>query len=240
MARISFFGGGGASVVMSNLSAIWNNVSEVFTAIKMNVTDTASAATSLLMDLQVGGVSKFRVNKDGSVAVPEGTAAAPGVSLTNDADSGLRWSGANMVFVASGTDRSGFTIRDGIVGVTVPSSGGIGFSGSSSPLASMDTVLRRDGGGQLALRNGVTEQDWRVYGTFTDTSNYERLRFSVAAGVVMESAGTGAANIDLPLVPAGTGRVKFGAHAAIGAETVTGYVEIRDAGGTVRKLAVVS
>src|SRR3990167_4461409 len=36
------------------------------------------------------------------------------------------------------------------------------------------------------------------------------------------------------------GQIKFGTHTAIGAETVTGYITIRDAGGTLRKLAVVS
>lgn len=44
---------------------------------------------------------------------------------------------------------------------------------------------------------------------------------------------------DLTLTP-NSGHVKFGTHAAIGAETITGYIEIKDAGGTIRKLAVVS
>lgn len=47
-------------------------------------------------------------------------------------------------------------------------------------------------------------------------------------------------NIDLFLVPKGTGLVRYGTHSAIGAETVTGFIEIKDAGGTTRKLAVVS
>jgi hypothetical protein len=55
------------------------------------------------------------------------------------------------------------------------------------------------------------------------------------------TTGTGA---DL-LLSGGTGSVangmvRIGTHSAIGAETVTGYIEIKDAGGTVRKLAVVS
>lgn len=37
-----------------------------------------------------------------------------------------------------------------------------------------------------------------------------------------------------------TGTMKFGTHSAIAAETVTGYITITDAGGTTRKLAVVS
>lgn len=48
-----------------DLTDTWNNVATTFTAIKMNATDTASAAGSLLIDLQVGGSSKFSVRKDG-------------------------------------------------------------------------------------------------------------------------------------------------------------------------------
>ncbi len=43
---------------------------------------------------------------------------------------------------------------------------------------------------------------------------------------------------DLLLSPGGV--VRFGAHTRIGAETVTGYITIKDSGGTTRKLAVVS
>lgn len=53
---------------MSNIydmADTWNDAGETFTAIKMNVTDTASNAASLLMDLQVGGVSRYKVDKTG-------------------------------------------------------------------------------------------------------------------------------------------------------------------------------
>jgi hypothetical protein len=50
-----------------NLADTWGDGATTFTAIKMNVTDTASSASSLLMDLQVGGASKFKVNKDGRI-----------------------------------------------------------------------------------------------------------------------------------------------------------------------------
>lgn len=47
-------------------------------------------------------------------------------------------------------------------------------------------------------------------------------------------------NIDLQLSAKGTGVLKFGTRTAIGAETITGYITIKDEGGTTRKLAVVS
>jgi hypothetical protein len=50
-----------------DVATTWNNGAATFTGIKANVTDTASAAVSKLMDLQVGGVSKFSVGANGDV-----------------------------------------------------------------------------------------------------------------------------------------------------------------------------
>lgn len=43
----------------------WNNAAQSFTGIRQNITDTASAASSLLLDLQVNGTGQFYVRKDG-------------------------------------------------------------------------------------------------------------------------------------------------------------------------------
>lgn len=52
----------------------WNDGATTFAAIKMDVTDTASAAASLLMDLQVGGVSQLEITKGGRINGPTGSA----------------------------------------------------------------------------------------------------------------------------------------------------------------------
>jgi len=62
-----------------DMADTWNDGATTFTAIKMNVTDTASDASSLLMDLQVGGVSKFSVAK--------GTGAVFGANLIEQRNS---------------------------------------------------------------------------------------------------------------------------------------------------------
>ncbi|HXG85176.1 MAG TPA: hypothetical protein VNI84_14240, partial [Pyrinomonadaceae bacterium] len=49
-----------------DLSGTWNTTGTP-TLIKANVTDTASNAGSNLLDLQVGGLSKFSVTKQGNV-----------------------------------------------------------------------------------------------------------------------------------------------------------------------------
>lgn len=52
--------------------------------------------------------------------------------------------------------------------------------------------------------------------------------------VILESA---AANADMTLIPKGTGAVRFGTYAASGL-AVTGYITVKDAGGTTRRLLV--
>lgn len=63
----------------SDLVATWNNVATTFSGIKLNVTDTASAAGSFLLNLQVGGAGRFTVTKAGNISVA-GTLAVTGIS----------------------------------------------------------------------------------------------------------------------------------------------------------------
>ena len=82
---------GAAAVPMVDMSGIWNTTGEP-TLVKYNVTNTASGTNSLLLDLQVGGSSRFRVDKDGDVfaassifgaAVSVGSAVFPTATITN-------------------------------------------------------------------------------------------------------------------------------------------------------------
>jgi len=58
-----------------DLNQTWNNADVAFTAIKLNVTDLASNINSDLLDLQIGGSSKFRVEKSGDAYLGNITAA---------------------------------------------------------------------------------------------------------------------------------------------------------------------
>lgn len=95
---------------------------------------------------------------------------------------------------------------------------------------------------------GTNANTWRLYRTASSQTgpnwtNYERLALQSAAGyfeMAAESAGTGTADIDIKFTPKGSGLVRFGSHSAVAAELVTGYITIKDAGGTSRKIAVIS
>jgi hypothetical protein len=58
-----------ADIGIYDMTDTWNAGGTTFTAIKMNVTDTASAAASLVMDLQVGGTSRLKLAKGGNLTV---------------------------------------------------------------------------------------------------------------------------------------------------------------------------
>lgn len=93
------------AVPVLNATQTWNNVAIGFTAIKLNITDTTSAALSFFADFQVSTVSKFQFRKDGSVQIAAslfgGNSAAPIWAL---AGGGLSLAdGRNVAWSASGT-----------------------------------------------------------------------------------------------------------------------------------------
>ena len=90
-------------------------------------------------------------------------------------------------------------------------------------------------------RDGVNAQQFNWYATYTDAANYEGgyLTATTAASAITLGArtgGTGADNLDIKLVPAGSGLVSFGTNSASASITGTGYISIKDASGNTVKL----
>lgn len=75
----------------------------------------------------------------------------------------------------------------------------LGWSNISRAIVSTgicDTRLYRDAAGVLALQAGTTQQEFRVYETYTDASNYSRVSLAYDSGdnaleLITEAAGTG-------------------------------------------------
>lgn len=57
---------GANAIPMVDMSGVWNTTGEP-TLVKYNVTNTASGTNSLLLDLQTGATSRFKVDKNGAV-----------------------------------------------------------------------------------------------------------------------------------------------------------------------------
>jgi hypothetical protein len=104
--------------------------------------------------------------------------------------------GANLVgigtnFLLNGANNS--------TGFAIGSSFPISWSSNAnvtnySDLNTVDLKLSRDAANTLAQRNGTNAQTLRVYGTYTDASNYERGKIAWSSNVLeigVEAAGTG-------------------------------------------------
>jgi len=88
--------------------------------------------------------------------------------------------------------------------------------------------------------NVILELDAIATGTGASLVNKVTLS-GAATGSPPSIAATGTdTNIDLTLTPKGTGNVRFGTLTASGDAAVSGYITIKDAGGTTRKLAVIT
>jgi hypothetical protein len=88
---------GSSAVGVVDLSQTWNTTGNV-TGIKLNVTNTASGASSLLMDLQETGVSKFKVSNIG-VSTFRGNTTTDGGTLGSElttTGSGTNWTGTSF------------------------------------------------------------------------------------------------------------------------------------------------
>ncbi len=193
-----------------DMAHIWNTTGTP-TALKLNVTDTASHADSLLMDLQVGGSSKVSVNKDGGITLPT-------------AGNGGRLDG----YIAYGITLGSNSKRRAYVGGTnsnhgllITSGGWLGFSSTSDSLTSAnpDTYLYRDAANTFAQRNSTNAQTFNIYNTYTDGSNYERGFLKWNSNVLefgTEAAGTGTNR-----------QIRLGSNAA---EATRGWLDITFSG----------
>lgn len=211
------------SAPVLNATQTWNAGAQTFTGWKLDITDTASAAGSLLVDFRVGGSSKATINKAGTATF------AAGVSTLNSAGFHATGLGGNGFFTSGG----GYLVWEAASVLSIYQSNG-----------STAVKITPEAANVLALQNGTNAQIQRWYYTWSGGgANYQRAAVKTAAANVefaAETGGTGATDIDVKLTPAGAGVVQFGTRTAIAAETVTGYITIKDAGGTTRKLAVVS
>jgi hypothetical protein len=118
----------------------WTNGSTTYTAIKMSVTDTTSSLTSALMNLQIGGVSKFFIKKDGSVGLSTTTPAA-----TLDINGTFATRSANIALV-NGLNSNVNTPVTALFRITGPSAaysiGGFQFGVDGRRITVLNTVAQ--------------------------------------------------------------------------------------------------
>jgi hypothetical protein len=156
----SLTGSNAQSVI--DLAGTWNTTGTP-SAIKLNVTDTASNASSLLMQLQTGGTNRFTVSKGGVVTTTRITTGSSYISQE---------SGYYSLY-PSGTETLTVT-NNSAVGCALRSSSFYSISTSPSGVAA-DVRWYRDDANIWASRNDTSAQEIRMYGTFTSSTNFQRM-----------------------------------------------------------------
>ena len=153
------------------ISQTWNAVGQTFKALVVNAAGTSdanSASGSLLLDLQLGGVSQVSVKKSGQTTIGFlGSASAP--SFIIGTNCGF-YQPTNTVLAFS--SNSSDVLRIYSLGLVL----GAKYLGFGATVSTEDTILLRDGApNTLALRNGAAAQTFNVYGTWSSASVYERM-----------------------------------------------------------------
>ena len=194
-----------------SMTQSWNAGAVTFEGFKINITDTASAVASLLMDLEVGGTSRFAVRKDG--AVTSGSWAATTIAATVGGTGQTSYAVGDILFANTTTSLSklagvatGNALISGGVGAA-PSYGKIGLTTHISgtlPIANGGTNLTATpANGQLLIGNGTGY----TLGTLTGSAT---ISVTNASGSITLDAVTGvngvitAPNFVIGEVPTGT------------------------------------
>ena len=186
-----------------SVTQTWNSAGVTFTGIQANITDTASASGSLLMDLQVGGSSKFSATKAGSLILPSGQSVrSNGANYANIVLTDGFGNGTGFLFGGYNTPTVGklnfYMLSSGEWTLQLNLGSSISWNDNSNVVGgTRDLILTRDSSNTLAQRNSTNAQAFKLYRTFTDASNYERLGFlttnTTRYTITSENAGTGSA-----------------------------------------------
>ena len=166
-----------ASAPVISATQTWNDAAVTFTGLLVNVTSTNSAAASLLANFQLGGTSVANIRRDGRVLATSFALVSGGNSGTGFGyHSASEESGHLQCVNNAGTQMwtclaSRFRLA-----------GDLSFGRSVGLGQSPDTILVRDDAGMLAQRNAANAQTFRLYSTFTSTTNFERLNIAAQTG----------------------------------------------------------
>jgi hypothetical protein len=207
-----------------DLSGTWNT-SGTPSAIKLNITDTASNASALLMQLQTGGTNRFIVTKTGLCTIGSAAIASAGTVLnlvSSFGTSTLSVGGGGSLNLSAGLSAGG-TISSNIFSIG-------------------ETEIQRDSAYVNSFRRGTNAIQLNVNNTFTSTTNFERatMDWRTTTGLFRfgtEKGSGGGSARPMAFITDGTARINIGAAgelgffgaSAIAKPTVTGSRGANDA-----------
>ena len=167
------------------INASTATMSGLTTAPQVNLTGNVSAAAWTTTGVGLTTTARTLTDTSSSGTVATGYTNVLGGN-TIAASNSTTFTNYSTMFMAAPTAGTNVTLTNSFSLVTA---GNIG-------IGSTDVVLTRDAADILAQRRGTTAQAFRVYNTFTDASNFERVQLytsGTSGGVGWSQAGSGSA-----------------------------------------------
>jgi hypothetical protein len=179
-----------ASAPVLDLAQTWNNAAVAFTAINLDITNTASAFGSQFLQFSIAGVPQVRFQRNFSTPV----------LYFGNSDTGIGSSSTTLSVYANGGATASFGAGGG--GMNLRSDSPYSWASSTNLTSANDLSLFRDAADTLAQRRTTNPQVFRIYNTYTDASNHERgfMRWTsnvLQIGTEKGSVGGSARNLEL-------------------------------------------
>jgi len=199
---------GSDATSMINLAGTWNTTGTP-SAINLDITNTASNAASNLINLKVGGSSRFRVTPTTGAYVTSTDAGGQVLSLTSMYGTSSFFRGGSNLLV-----NTGFAIDT--------SSGSASFLSITQSSASRVDIFTDGVADTWSQRRGTNAQAFNLYNTYTSGSVYERLGIywsshiahigaqhtgATARALQLDYGGTTTAAISIPITSGNVGMV---------------------------------
>jgi len=165
---------------------------------------TIEKLTDATGDLTVDGnlIVRSPVYLRGNLYLNKGTVTYPSLSFSDETNMGFYWNYEGQIGLSIAGVRSFRFLNYGFI-----------IDSLAAYIKWSDTDIVRLAANSLAMRTSTNPQTFSIYETYTNVSNYEY--YSLDAGVTTAdtltiqalSAGTGSANLNIALMPKGTGKV---------------------------------
>jgi len=237
-----------------NLDQYTNTLSVTDTATNADLNVTTKGTGS--HNLNTGGGTQFSVTNTASATNYFATTGSNGGTPALYSVGASTNIGAN--FVSKGTGALAFYTNSSIaqlavahtasavnyVQVTGAATGGSVVIYGNGSDTNVSTTVSAKGFSSFINFSAAGTTDYKAFAVSTsgasNTGNYLQVKGNASGTAPVLSAQGADTNVDITFTTKGTGVVQFGTHTATADTAISGYITIKDSGGTLRKLAVIT
>jgi hypothetical protein len=214
--ELQFNDGGSFGGVASSSVDVDGNVT-----IRTATVNAPSGYTGNLLDLRLNTNPRLQINSSGTLTFTDSTGGSTGRFKFNNYNFSMGQEGGTDAGINFYTNTSNSTS----VSIRFISNGYLGWSSSNSNAETgADVILARDAADTLAQRRTTNAQTYRVYNTYTSSTNYERANLGWNGNVFLvgtEKGSAGGTARQLELQTDGTSKVAITTDGKVGIGTTS-------------------